>query len=171
MLKQPRFARLVTQKIHLRWPRAVVQPLAREGAWGAVALARRYLETQPTSQQEDAHALSPARDRAGATQPSHKSAAIEAARGSPTERRNPRSMNLDRLPLSEAIALMLREDARIPRALLREQKPIGLAVKLIVRALRRGGRLLYVGAGTSGRLGVLDAAECPPTFSTPPEMV
>ena len=80
-------------------------------------------------------------------------------------------MNLDTAPMSKAIALMLREDATIPRAILAERKKIEQAVRLIVRAFRRGGRLFYIGAGTSGRLGVLDASECPPTFRTPPEMV
>src|SRR6266850_5658985 len=66
---------------------------------------------------------------------------------------------------------MLREDAKIPGAILKERMNIERAVGLIVRAFRRGGRLFYAGAGTSGRLGVLDASECPPTFRTPPEMV
>lgn len=80
-------------------------------------------------------------------------------------------MNLDKLPLADAIGLMLREDAKIPGAILKERMRIERAVRLIVRAFRREGRLIYVGAGTSGRLGVLDASECPPTFRTPPEMV
>ena len=80
-------------------------------------------------------------------------------------------MNLDRMPLSEAIALMLREDEKIPAALRAERAKIERGVRLIVRAFRQGGRLFYVGAGTSGRLGVLDASECPPTFRTEPEMV
>ena len=66
---------------------------------------------------------------------------------------------------------MLREDARLPRALLAEKPHLERALRLIVRALRSGGRLFYVGAGTSGRLGVLDASECPPTFRTPPDLV
>ncbi len=70
-----------------------------------------------------------------------------------------------------AIRLMLGEDAAIPAALLWEEKKISKAVQFIVRAFRRGGRLFYVGAGTSGRLGALDACECPPTFSVSPEMV
>jgi N-acetylmuramic acid 6-phosphate etherase len=80
-------------------------------------------------------------------------------------------MNLDKLPTSEAIALMLSEDSKIPAALLAERKQIERTVNLIVRAFRSGGKLFYVGAGTSGRLGVLDASECPPTFRTPPDLV
>jgi N-acetylmuramic acid 6-phosphate etherase len=71
----------------------------------------------------------------------------------------------------QAIALMLSEDAKIPRALLAERRSVARGVRLIVRALRQGGRLFYVGAGTSGRLGVLDASECPPTFGTWPDLV
>jgi N-acetylmuramic acid 6-phosphate etherase len=66
---------------------------------------------------------------------------------------------------------MLSEDAKIPAALLAREKEIESALRLVVQSLRRGGRLFYVGAGTSGRLGVLDASECPPTFRTPPTMV
>ncbi len=66
---------------------------------------------------------------------------------------------------------MNREDARVAEAVRREIPQIARAVDAIVRAFRSGGRLLYVGAGTSGRLAVLDAAECPPTFGTPPKMV
>jgi len=90
---------------------------------------------------------------------------------SPTEERHPRSMNLDRLPLRAAIELMLSEDRKLPGALLAERERIEQGVKLVARSLQRGGRLFYVGAGTSGRLGVLDASECPPTFRTPPELV
>jgi N-acetylmuramic acid 6-phosphate etherase len=90
---------------------------------------------------------------------------------SPTEQRNPRSMKLDRLPVKKAVELMLSEDRKVPQALLRETGPISRAVDLIAKTLRRGGRLFYVGAGTSGRLGVLDASECPPTFRSPPDMV
>jgi N-acetylmuramic acid 6-phosphate etherase len=80
-------------------------------------------------------------------------------------------MKLDRLPLAAAIKLMLSEDARVPEKVLAECAQIEKAIRLIVRAFRRQGRLIYVGAGTSGRLGVLDASECPPTFRTPPDQV
>ncbi len=90
---------------------------------------------------------------------------------SPTEERNPRSMGLDKLPLPQAVTLMLSEDATVPQKLLAERDRLARAVRTLVRAFRRGGRLFYVGAGTSGRLGVLDASECPPTFGTPPGLV
>jgi N-acetylmuramic acid 6-phosphate etherase len=78
---------------------------------------------------------------------------------------------LDKLPLRDAITLMLAEDAGIPKKLLAERGRIQRVIEAVVRAFRRGGRLFYVGAGTSGRLGVLDASECPPTFRTSPELV
>lgn len=88
-----------------------------------------------------------------------------------TEQRNPRSRRLDRLTTPQVLRLMNGEDQRVPRAVSREIPRISKSVDLIVERLLRGGRLFYVGAGTSGRLGVLDAAECPPTFGTPRTLV
>ena len=88
-----------------------------------------------------------------------------------TERRNPASSNIDRMTSLEIIRLMNREDKRIAAAVDREVPIIARAVDEIVRRLRSGGRLIYVGAGTSGRLAVLDASECPPTFGVPRELV
>jgi N-acetylmuramic acid 6-phosphate etherase len=89
----------------------------------------------------------------------------------PTERANPASRHLDRLSARAIAALMNREDARVVRAVGREGRAMAAAVEVIVRALAARGRLIFVGAGTSGRLGVLEAAECPPTFGTPPRVV
>jgi N-acetylmuramic acid 6-phosphate etherase len=88
-----------------------------------------------------------------------------------TERRNPRSATIDVASAQEIVDLIGAEDATVPGAVARARQEIARAVDLVETAFRAGGRLLYVGAGTSGRLGVLDAAECPPTFGTPPEMV
>jgi N-acetylmuramic acid 6-phosphate etherase len=88
-----------------------------------------------------------------------------------TERRNPRSSTIDIASALEIVDLIGAEDAGVPTAVAKARIQIARAVDLIEAAFRAGGRLLYVGAGTSGRLGVLDAAECPPTFGTPPEMV
>src|SRR5262245_4073542 len=88
-----------------------------------------------------------------------------------TEARNPASDKIDTLSPLEIVRLMNAEDARVAQAVGRETEAIGRAIEIIADRLRRGGRLVYIGAGTSGRLGVLDASECPPTFSTPPEMV
>ena len=88
-----------------------------------------------------------------------------------TERHNPRSADLDALPLADAFDVLNTEDATIAAAVRAAKPRIVAAVELIAGALRRGGRLIYVGAGTSGRLGVLDAAECPPTFLSDPDSV
>jgi len=88
-----------------------------------------------------------------------------------TELRLAESMRLDDMPIEEAVSLMNAQDARAVQAIAAEQPNIARAVELVARALGQGGRLIYFGAGTSGRLGVLDAAECPPTFRTDPEMV
>ncbi len=88
-----------------------------------------------------------------------------------TELRNPRSMGIDRMTIAEAVDLMNAEDATIPAAIAAVRADICKAVELVVAAFEPGGRLIYVGAGTSGRLGVLDASECPPTFLSDPRMV
>jgi N-acetylmuramic acid 6-phosphate etherase len=88
-----------------------------------------------------------------------------------TERRNPRSSTIDTASALEIVDLIGAEDAAVPGAVAKARNEIARAVDLIETAFRAGGRLIYVGAGTSGRLGVLDATECPPTFGTPPEMV
>ena len=88
-----------------------------------------------------------------------------------TEARNPASASLDKLPAGEIAWLMNQEDKRVAEAVEVELPAIAQAIDGIVERLRRGGRLIYAGAGTSGRLAVLDAAECPPTFNTPPGLV
>lgn len=88
-----------------------------------------------------------------------------------TEQGNPRSRELDQKGTLEILRVLNREDARVAGAVRRELPRIARAVDTIVRALRAGGRLFYVGAGTSGRLALLDAAEWPPTFGTAPELV
>ena len=88
-----------------------------------------------------------------------------------TEQANPDSQNLDRLSALEIVELFNREDAKAVAAVGQEKEAIAQAITLIAEAIANGGRLFYVGAGTSGRLGVLDAAECPPTFCSDPELI
>ncbi|MHC4714451.1 MAG: N-acetylmuramic acid 6-phosphate etherase [Planctomycetota bacterium] len=88
-----------------------------------------------------------------------------------TEKSNPRSRRIDRASTLEIVDIINREDSLVPAAVAKERKRIAAAIEIIVAAFRNGGRLFYVGAGTSGRLGVLDAAECPPTFGTRPSLV
>ena len=88
-----------------------------------------------------------------------------------TEQRNAASKNLDRMTAREIVHLMNREDRKVAVAVGRENAAIARAVDAIVGGIRNGGRLIYVGAGSSGRMGMLDAAECPPTFGTSPKLV
>lgn len=88
-----------------------------------------------------------------------------------TEARNPNSEAIDRLSAMEIVELLNQEDAGIAAAVEKEKENIASAVDVVATALRNQGRLIYLGAGTSGRLGVLDASECPPTFNTDPEQV
>ena len=157
LTRQPRFAALVQGCLLKLRPKSVVSTLQRDSVWGAVELARRCAIATPRGKQK--RASQPAEERVFSTQ------------ASPTETRNRLSMKLDLMPVGRAIALMLGEDAKVPAKLLAQRKPIEQAVRAIAAAFRKDGRLFYVGAGTSGRLGVLDASECPPTFRTPPGLV
>ncbi|MDB6067084.1 MAG: N-acetylmuramic acid 6-phosphate etherase [Pedosphaera sp.] len=165
LIKQPQFVKQLAMRLRKLWSGAVVSTLEKESVWGAVVIAQKI------------HAkLHVARHLAVGTKPKKRQATPEvllpkSLKLSPTEQRNPRSKNLDKFSLAEAIELMLSEDATIPQAILTERKHIERAIRLIAQAFKHGGRLFYVGAGTSGRLGVLDASECPPTFRTAPELV
>ena len=88
-----------------------------------------------------------------------------------TEQRNPYSVNIDEASVREVLDIINTEDHRVPIAVRREIPYIAQAVELVVEAFENDARLIYIGAGTSGRLGILDASEMPPTFGTPPEMV
>ncbi len=88
-----------------------------------------------------------------------------------TEAVNPASVLIDEMSPLEIVRLMNAEDAGVAAAVATQAEAIARAIEGVTERMRRGGRLIYIGAGTSGRLGVLDAAECPPTFSTPPELV
>ena len=88
-----------------------------------------------------------------------------------TEERNPLTRDIDTLPTLDMLTLINAEDQKVARAVREELPKIAIAVDAITARMQRGGRLIYIGAGTSGRLGVLDASECPPTFGTPPELV
>src|SRR5712691_325553 len=88
-----------------------------------------------------------------------------------TEQQNPASATIDQLTAEEALRIINAEDRKVAEAVEREIPAIARAVDAVTARLEQGGRLFYIGAGTSGRLGVLDASECPPTFSVPPEMV
>src|SRR5438445_6007617 len=101
----------------------------------------------------------------------HKASELRLGEGHQTEQRNPASRNLDRMTAREIVKLMNREDSKVTIAVERGIPAIARAVDAIVEGIRNGGRLFYVGAGSSGRMGVLDAAESPPTFGTSPKLV
>lgn len=89
----------------------------------------------------------------------------------PTEAINPATLAIDTLPSDEIVELMMREDRHMLAAVQREKSRLATGAEMVVTALRKGGRILFVGAGTSGRLGVLESAEMPPTFGTDPALV
>jgi N-acetylmuramic acid 6-phosphate etherase len=89
----------------------------------------------------------------------------------PTEAINPATLGIDKLPAADIVELMLAEDRKMTAAVQRERERIALGAEIIAEGLRQGGRIIFVGAGTSGRLGVLESAEMPPTFGTDPALV
>ncbi|MCG3205876.1 MAG: N-acetylmuramic acid 6-phosphate etherase [Elusimicrobia bacterium] len=89
----------------------------------------------------------------------------------PTEENNFHSRHIDRVSIGRALQIVNNEDAKVARSVRARLRSIEKAVQMIVASLQQGGRLFFIGAGTSGRLGILEAAECPPTFNTPPSMV
>jgi N-acetylmuramic acid 6-phosphate etherase len=157
LLKQARFARQLAARIRRSRPGSRVTPLTRESVWGAVDMARQLVNADLAS-------------TAPVSVPPPPSL-VRSTKMSPTERRNARSMELDKLRVEDAVNLMLSEEGQVARKLLKHQKVLERTVKVVSRAFQQGGRLFYVGAGTSGRLGVLDASECPVTFRSSPEIV
>jgi N-acetylmuramic acid 6-phosphate etherase len=168
LLKQTQFAKRLEARLRKLWPGAIVSPLERESVWGAVILAQKIWSGQPTV--EKSLKVS-AKSTLIKTELRPETSLAQLVKLSPTEQRHPLSINFDKLSIADSIELMLSEDEKIPTAIRAESKKIERAVRYIAQAFRQGGRLFYIGAGTSGRLGVLDASECPPTFRTPPELV
>ena len=162
LLKQPKFAEIVGDTIREKRPQSVVAPLAREAAWGGIHLTSSFCVAAEVTR------LKP---RSPANQSLVTSAATIGLEQSPTEIRNPRSKNLDKLSARAAIDLFIWEEKYVQAGLKKAAPKIERALALVVVALKKGGRLFMFGAGTSGRPGVLDASECPPTFRTDPEMV
>ncbi len=165
LLKQPAFAKKVARLIRKTRPNAQVVSLERSGVWGAVALAEGQFKIQNPKFKDTV---------AGTSKTQHPTSNIQPVPKlplSPTELRNPLSLRLDKLSIAKSIDLFLAEDAKLPAVVLTEKAKIVKVIGWIVKSFQTGGRLFYLGAGTSGRLGILDASECPPTFRTPPELV
>lgn len=152
--KQERFANSVHRKILKMRRTSSSMVLPREPAWGAVELALRASRKGATAREQlpTTPEFPPVHD-------------------SPTERRNPRSMKLDELSPVKFVELVAAEDAKLPKVIEQNAEQLAALVTRVAKAFKKGGRLFYSGAGTSGRLGVLDASECPPTFRTDPEIV
>ena len=157
LLKNGWFADEVAAKILAGRPGSEVARLSRQGTWGAIALAR-----QAGAKSSTANATAPIEAKPTGWRP---------VASAPTEGRNPKSTGFAEMPIAEAIQLMLSEDATLPGRILTESAHIEWTVEAVAKAFASGGRLIYCGAGTSGRLGVLDASECPPTFRTPASLV
>jgi N-acetylmuramic acid 6-phosphate etherase len=164
ILKNPSFQREVSRRLKKTWPSAKVTPVMESSVVGAVALARQVIVHHGA-------AVSVAHEIAAEWALPAVIADMAVLAASPTELRNPRSMKLDQMPLGQGIDLMLSEDATLSQAIRAERKSIQLVITKVVQAFESGGRLFYAGAGTSGRLGVLDASEIPPTFRAPREQV
>lgn len=163
LLKNPAFAEGVIARIRESWPNCEVTCLVEPSVRGAVEMARNPEVATTTL--------------VSVNQPKASADQVTTARSwrpvsaSPTELRHPKSTHFAEMPIAGAIRLMLEEDETIPAKILAESEHIEWTVREVVRAFSEGGRLIYCGAGTSGRLGVLDASECPPTFRTPANLV
>ncbi len=165
LLKNPSFIKSVETRLKPKWPRAIFTEVSGPSAWGAVRLA---IDGGPVVSAEPAPecpAVLPG------LPPDHPAFDLSLLRRSPTEKRNPKSLEFSEMSVEEAIELMLTDSAGVMRALRQVKTELVWAVRAITKAFKNEGRLFYVGAGTSGRLGVLDASECPPTFRAPTEQV
>ena len=183
-MHQPFFRRLLSTAIRQKLPRAQVFLAETEGAVGAARLAaaasgrqekkRRLRSGSKFSDQSSSLTfLSPTSLPPTSGGGDRLSSPVQQ-RGlsvALTEQRNPRTMDLDRRSIPRLVKTMLDEESRTIPAIRAQARPIARAIGWIVNALKRGGRLFYIGAGTSGRIGVLDASESPPTFGCDPEMV
>ncbi len=164
---QPYYVLKLREAILMKLPHARVNVSREEGAYGAALLCRsRFIEAKPATKLY--RWIKPPRDRGDLYRGSIESRNLAH---SPTEQPNPRARHLEKASIKEIIDLMMSEEKTVIPQILQRSESIDRAIQWITSALRAGGRLFYVGAGTSGRLGVLDAAECPPTFGTPPSMV
>lgn len=150
----PEYVNLFKYRLSILLPEAVAEVCNESGALGAAWLASKA-EVKTPSREELHFAIEQKDELAGAA----------------TEQSNPRSANLDTLSTPELVDLFVTEEDVVARALAACRERLVTAVDLVCDALRAGGRLFYVGAGTSGRLGVLDASEIPPTFGAPAEQV
>jgi N-acetylmuramic acid 6-phosphate etherase len=161
LIKQPLFAKKIETLIRRKLPGASFALLSREAAWGAIELARTAIRKTK----------SPPISNAPKEEPNPYYVPEFSPAESPTEQRNPASMRFHEFTTPRMVNVMLDAEAETVPALRKERKSIVRAVELASETLQQQGRIFYIGAGTSGRLGILDASECPPTFRASPELV
>lgn len=150
--RQPLYVKLYTDALHEELPGATVALSTQPGPLGAAMLAAElFTKMAPQSAELPADG--------------------EEISAAPTEQSNPRSQNLNTKTVEELVALFVNEEHHVEEALRGASKPLAAAIDLVTATMKAGGRLFYIGAGTSGRLGVLDASEIPPTFGLPPDRV
>lgn len=162
---QPLFRKLLSVEIKRRLPGAEVFLSETEGAVGAARLAAKEPKVhgpQPTVRSRQS--LTAIRKEVSSVSGRGLSTAL-------TEQRNPNTMDLNRRSIPRLVKTMLDEESRTIPSIRTQARQIEKAIGWIVSAFKRGGRLFYIGAGTSGRVGVLDASECPPTYGCDPDMV
>ena len=167
-LKQPSFTQLFQKKLRAKRRHAKVRAIPQESVWGTIYAAQSLLDQQPAERSVKSSTRSKS---SRSTPPAREDVLPESVGISVTERRLDASMKLDTMSRSKALDLFIAEDASIPEAIRKEKKLLLKWIRWTTESFEKGGRLFYVGAGTSGRLGVLDASECPPTFGVSSEMV
>ena len=174
LLKNKSFARAVEMRLKTRWPRAIFTSVTGASSWGAVHLALQAHATataeQPTTDTSSEPATAAAASIPGLPT-DHPAFDLALLAASPTEKRNPKSMDFSKMGLESSMDLMLTDSSGLVRAIKQEKNGLLWAIRAITAAFKNEKHLFYVGAGTSGRLGVLDASECPPTFRAPREQV
>jgi N-acetylmuramic acid 6-phosphate etherase len=165
---RPSYAKAFQRELKKEFPGAKSFLLTTPGVFGAARLAG--MEGSPRTPcagpSHGARRL-PSEEQRLPTEPARLAAFAQAS----TEQRNPRSRGLDKRSISELVDLFIREERHVEKALAAQRNEIAQAATLVAKKLSAGGRLFYIGAGTSGRLGVVDASEMPPTFNAPPEQV
>jgi N-acetylmuramic acid 6-phosphate etherase len=149
-LNQPLYVRMFGEALDREWPGSHVSVCRTQASLGAAFLAANASSILP---------------------PEVEPVAESSLRQASTEQSNPRSQQLDRMTVHELVSLFVHEERRVEEALAESIDSLAKAVEVATKSLKAGGRLFYVGAGTSGRLGVLDASEMPPTFGVPPDLV
>ncbi len=169
LLNQKLFSRRLAAELSRRLPQASVRSMPREAVWGSILVVSKLWASQTVGGRLEAQHI--VEDAAALDREIAREWIPRATKPSPTEGRNPRSTGLDTLPVANALKLHLSEEATVTKAVGAAAPEIVSLVEMVAASFKNGGRLFYVGAGTSGRLGVLDASECPPTFRTSPDQV